>query len=291
MAKCLVTGHKGYIGSHVFKKLEEMGHQVVGWDLKEPTLRGNFWGCDVRLMTNFVEWGKEQKFDYIFHLAAMPRVEFSVEKPTDTFSHNVYGTQAVLEFAHKTGVKRVIFSSSSAIYGDGKGPTSPYGLQKLQSEMLCKYYSDFYGLDTVSLRYFNVYSEDQPTDGAYSTVIAAWMERLRQQKNLLINGDGEHRRDFIHVDDIVNVNIKAMENKKDFEGMAIDIGTGKNYSLNMIKTYITCMHKDAKFVYGPERAGDAKVTLADTTHQDSLGWKAQVEFEEGLDRCFIKCKH
>ena len=163
-SKILVTGHKGFIGSRVFAALPE--GQRVGIDLKE--------GEDL------LEQLPNIQVDTVFHLAAHPSVGYSVENPSYTLKHNVLGTSRVLEWAKNHGAKRVVFSSSAAIYGNGDGPNSPYGLHKLMSELECKLYSDLYDLDTVCLRYFNVYSEDQKYGGSYSTVIFMLMTLFLQ---------------------------------------------------------------------------------------------------------------
>ena len=155
----LVTGHRGYIGSHLYDDLVDLGHEVRGIDLKE--------GEDI------LHCLPEGQFDYVFHLAALPQVELSINHPSYTLKQNVLATSVLLEWSKNHGVKRFIFSSSAAAKGDGNGPKSPYALHKLMSEMECKLYSELYGLDTVCLRYFNVYSEDQPFGGSYSTAISA----------------------------------------------------------------------------------------------------------------------
>ena len=273
--RILVTGHRGYIGGHLYNRLNHLGHTVMGIDLKE--------GKDVlQDLKEFEQFNPE----YIFHLAAFPRVQYSVENPSLTLRNNVLGTSRVLEFAAKVGSKRVIFSSSSAIYGDGAGPTNPYGLHKLMSEQECELYSELYGVDTVCLRYFNVYSSDQTTDGPYSTVIAAWMERLRDKKSLRVDGDGEQRRDFIHVDDIVDINIFCLDYEKMFNGQNYDVGTGENYSLNEIKSFLKKNYNDIEFTSGPARLGDAKETLADIEPLKKIGWQSKVSFSKGLGECF-----
>tara|TARA_R110000824_G_scaffold43928_5_gene128196 strand:- start:9812 stop:10660 length:849 start_codon:yes stop_codon:yes gene_type:complete len=274
--KCLVTGHKGYIGSALFKKLQNLGYNVRGIDLKE--------GKDI--LKNLAEYESFNP-DYIFHLAAFPRVQFSVENPSYTLEQNVLGTSRILEFAHKVKAKRVIFSSSSAVYGDDGGPSSPYGLHKLMSESECKLYSELYGVDTVCLRYFNVYSKNQPTDGSYSTVIAAWSENLKNGSPLRIDGTGEQRRDFIHLDDIVDANIFCMKYKNSFTGNFFDVGIGENYSLNFIKKFlIREMTSDIEFYTAPPRPGDTKETLAMPQSLIEIGWKAKINFKDGLVRCF-----
>ena len=158
MAKCLVTGHKGYIGSRLFKKLKALGHEVEGIDLVDGkdinSLQGLLEADHGKFHPHWTNFGAE----YIFHLACIPRVAYSIDEPVKTMKNNVLAGSNVLNFARKTGVKRVIYSSSSSIVGNGNGPASPYALQKMTTEIECKLYSELYGLDTVSLRYFNVYS-------------------------------------------------------------------------------------------------------------------------------------
>lgn len=278
MSKCLVTGHKGYIGSHVFSGLKQLGHEVYGIDIKE--------GEDV------LHCLPEEKFDYVFHLAAQPRVEFSVEHPSYTMKQNTLVTSVLLEWAKDHGVKRVIFSSSSSVNGDGDGvPKSPYGLHKLMSEMECRLFSELYDLDTVCLRYFNAYSEDQPFGGAYSTAICAWMEMIKQNKPLRIDGDGYQTRDLVHVDDIVGANIAAMESTERLNGVPYDVGTGESVSMNYIKNFINSRY-DIEWTYAPERKGDVRHTMADITRiKKDLNWKPSVTIVDGLKRCFKGVKN
>jgi UDP-glucose 4-epimerase len=272
MAKCLVTGHKGYIGSHLFSELNRLGHTVHGIDLKE--------GNDI------LDCLPNEEYDYVFHMAAMPKVGFSVENPSYTLKHNVLATSRVLEWSKSHNVKRVIFSSSAAVNGNNDGiPTSPYGLHKLMSEMECKLYSDLYGLDTVCLRYYNVYSEDQKYGGSYSTAICAWMEMIRKGIAPRIDGDGEQTRDMVHVKDIVSANIFCMNYTKEFCGDFYDIGSGKSVSLNQIKNFIDKFNS-VVWSHAPARVGDIKYTKADVSKIGVLGWKATVPIEEGLKKCF-----
>jgi UDP-glucose 4-epimerase len=292
MARCLVTGHRGYIGAHLYKKLKELGHDVQGIDLFEnnnilhdlkeynPPMRGHF-------HPHYHDF----KPEYIFHLACIPRVAYSVEHPVATMENNVLSTTYILNFARKVGAKRVIYSGSSSVNGNGNGPTSPYGLQKLISEMECKLYSDLFELDTVSLRYFNVYSKDQEADGPYSTAIANWMKYIKEGKIPFITGDGTQRRDMTYIDDVVSANIFAMEHKEGFKGQHFDIGTGDNISLNEIKDIVNKHFPNVKFVYVEERKGDVYTTRANMEPLEKLGWKPQVNFREGIDGCFASLKN
>lgn len=274
--KILVTGHKGYIGSHLYSNLTRLGYDVHGIDLKD--------GKDILYCL------PDEKFDYVFHLAAIPKVSFCVSNPSYTMRQNVLVTSVLLEWAKNHGVKRVIFSSSAAVYGNGEGfPSSPYGLHKLMSEMECKLFSQLYGLDTVCLRYFNVYSEDQPFEGSYSTAISAWMQMIREGKPLRIDGDGEQTRDFIHVDDIVLANIYAMQASQQFNGKSYDVGTGESVSLNYIKNFINSV-KNVEWISNPERIGDVRHSVSDVSSFKDLGFEALVSIQKGLERCFKEPK-
>jgi UDP-glucose 4-epimerase len=273
--KVLVTGHKGYIGSHLFSDLSRLEHDVRGIDLKD--------GEDI------LHCLPDENFDYVFHLAAQPRVEFSVQHPSYTMKQNVLVTSTLLEWAKNHGVKRVIFSSSAAVNGNGDGvPTSPYGLHKLMSEMECRLFSELYGLDTVCLRYFNVYSENQKFGGSYSTAISAWMEMIRQGKSPRIDGDGEQTRDFIHVNDVVFANICAMQSTSWFGGKTYNIASGQSVTMNYIRDFIDSRH-NVEWNEAPPRLGDVKHSSADISEtQNELDFEPQVSIDDGLSRCFSK---
>ena len=156
--------------------------------------------------------------------------------------------------------------------GDGDGPNSPYGLQKFVSELECELYSKLYGLDTVSLRYFNVYSPCQEAEGPYATAICNWMEFIRQGKDPFITGDGEQRRDMVHVEDVISANLFAMEYPDKFNGRHFDVGTGTNMSLNEVKDIIVSYFPNVNFEYREERTGDVRHTCANIERLRSLGW-------------------
>jgi UDP-glucose 4-epimerase len=280
MSRCLVTGHKGYIGSALVKRLEELGHKVAGIDIK-----------DRKDILDGLEEFTSFKPEYIFHLACIPRVAYSVEQPVHTMINNVISTSIVLDFARKMKVNRVIYSGSSSVVGNGAGPTNPYGLQKLVSEMEMKLYTSLYEVDTVTLRYFNVYSPCQKAEGPYATAVANFMEFIRQGKNPFITGDGEQKRDMAHLEDVVNANVAAMRRGPAFEGATFDIGTGENITLNRIKEIAQEYFPDVKFEYRPPRVGDVFETRANVTYylQES-SWMPQNKVENGIRDCFIKLK-
>lgn len=269
--KILVTGHKGYIGSNLYQTLINMGYEVKGIDLKD--------GDDILFCL------PDHYYDYVFHLAAYPKVSYSVENPSFTMRQNVLATSTLLEWSKKNKIKRFIFSSSAAV-NDGN-PQSPYGLHKYISELECKLYSSLYNMDTVSLRYFNVYSEEQKYGGAYSTAISAWMEMIKQKKPLRIDGDGNQTRDFIHLDDIVSANIFCMLHKDNFHGKYLNVATGKSISLNYIRKFIDS-NNNVVWDKKPARQGDILHSSADIQPLKQLGWSPKVSINEGLNRCFKK---
>jgi len=225
MSKILITGHRGYIGSHLFEKLrQDSKYDVFGIDLKD--------GNDI------LHCLPEENFDCVFHFAALPRVEYSVENPFYTMKQNVLVTSKLLEWSKNHGVKTFIFSSSSALYGEGSGPKSPYGLHKLISEMECELYQNLFDIKCVCLRYFNVYSEDQEYGGSYSTVVSAWMQMIREGQPLRIDGEGDQSRDFIHVSDVVSANIWCMKNTNKLDKLWYDVGYGDTCSINDIKVVV-----------------------------------------------------
>ena len=286
MARCLVTGHKGYIGSKLFRKLQDLGHDVIGIDLNEK------YSKDVLKVLKEDSDGKFHPYyynfqpQYIFHMACWPRIGLCLEKPVETMTNNVLAGTIVLNFARKVGsVKRLIYSSSSSVKGNGDGPTSSYALQKLVTEIETEIYSRVYGLDTVSLRYFNVYSEDQKAGGPYATAVSNWMHSIRENIRPFITGDGEQRRDMIHVNDVVSANVFAMEYKEKLGGQHFDVGTGDNISLNEIKDIILANH-NVEFDYVKPRPGEVAITKADISGLEQLGWKHEISIVDGIKSCF-----
>ena len=284
MSKCLVTGHEGYIGSGLFDELKRQGHEVLGVDLKsgEDILD---WKCSNVLL----KWEKFRP-EYIFHLAAIPRVAYSVEHPVEVVTNNVLSSLHVLELARRVGARRVIYSSSSSVQGNGDGPENPYGASKYMPESMCGVWSKLYGIDTVCLRYFNVYSYDQKAEGPYATAVANWMRSIREGKKPFITGDGEQRRDMANKLDVISANIFAMEYEGQFGGKPFDVGTGTNISLNEMKNLVLNRFPDVVFDYIESRKGDVLVTKADVTPLYRCGWTSQISIHSGVDECFRKLK-
>lgn len=270
--RCLVTGYRGFIGSRLYKKLTLLGHDVVGIDIKD--------GVDVNDML------PQANFDYVFHLAALPRVEFSVLNPAYTMKHNAMATSKILEWSKDHGVKRFIFSSSCAVFGENGFPSSPYGLHKLISEMECRLYSELFKLDTVCLRYYNVFSEDQEYGGSYSTIISAWMEKIRKNEPLRIDGDGEQTRDYVHVKDVCDANIYFAFLKEKVSGACYNIGTNQSISVNDIKRIVEKYHKNLNWVLAPSRAGDPKHIKSDLKETYKFGWKHKIDPIKSIENCF-----
>ena len=289
MSRCLVTGHRGYIGSKVYAKLKEMGHEVMGIDLKDghDILRELKPGLDGGFHPHWANFRPQ----YIFHLAAIPRVAYSIEQPVEVVENNVLSSLYVLEFARAVGAKRVIYSSSSSVDGDGEGPENPYGASKLMPESMCSVWSKLYNIDTVSLRYFNVYSPCQQAEGPYATAIANWMQHLREGKQPFITGDGEQSRDMSHLDDVVSANIFCMNYDGKFAGKYYDIGTGDNISLNSVKDLVYKHFPEVEFVYIAPRAGDVMSTKANMAPLADIGWSAKIGIKSGIEECFALLKN
>ena len=291
MSKLVVTGGAGFIGSHIVDKLIESGHQVVVIDnlmLGKKSFvnkKAKFVKADIR------DIKKLQKYfvgaEAVFHLAADPRLQVSVEDPVATHEINVTGTINVLEAARKTGVKKVIFSSSCAVYGDAAvlpinentapNPLSPYGLHKLMGEQYCRLYSNLFGLETVCLRYFNVFGPRKLATGSYPMVIPVFLDQRQRGKSMTVVGDGTATRDYVYVSDVANANMLAWKsNVKD--GSPINIGTGVQVSVNQIAKLI-----GGPVINLPPRAGEMKKIQADNIKaKQLLGWVPTVKFEDGL---------
>ncbi len=289
--KALVTGGAGFIGSHLVDRLISEGNQVVVLDNQSSTNGSEpHWNplaenhvvdvCDYWATRLFYE-----NVDVVFHLAADSSIQSSIESPLKTIENNTMGTNVALQCSKENRVKRVVFSSSASVYGtcpnlplketEHKQPLNPYALSKSMGEDLCKLYSDLYKMETVCLRYFNVYGENQPSKGQYAPVVGIFLKQRQQNSPLTIVGDGEQRRDFVHVSDVVDANMKASTFLATMGyrwGECYNVGNGNNYSVNEI----------AEMVGGetytlPNRIGEIKMSLSDISKtKNDLGWKPKV---------------
>jgi nucleoside-diphosphate-sugar epimerase len=296
MKNVIVTGGAGFIGHHLVRKLKLLSYKVLiidnlssGFEKNIP-LSDNvlFEKIDIRDDLNHIF--SDFKPNIVFHLAARPSVPFSVANPILTNDININGTLNLLNVSLKNKVNRFIFSSSSSIYGGTNGdassesnppnPQSPYALQKLVGEEYCKLFSK-YGLDTCSLRYFNVFGKNQDPNSAYAAVMASFLKHKKESTIPTIFGDGEQRRDFCHVDNVVAANIAAATRSAPIGGEVFNIGCGENISINNVAEYF----EFKKINYSQTRAGDVKISLADISKaQALLGYYPQVKFSEGIKR-------
>lgn len=291
MAKLIVTGGAGFIGSHLTDKLISLGHEVIVVDnlmlgKKEfINKKAKFYKKDIRDYKCLKKIFKGA--DAVFHLAADPRLPISIEDPLTTNDINVNGTLNVLWAAKQNQVAKVIFSSSCAVYGLGESPlkeesrlnpVSPYGLHKLIGEKYCQLFFQLYSLKTVCLRYFNVFGSRKLATGAYPMVIPIFLEQRVKNQALTIVGDGTATRDYVHVSDVVQANILAWQSKID-DGESINIGSGKQTSVNEIAKLI-----GGETINFPARHGEMLAVEADNTKaKQILGWEALVALKEGID--------
>ena len=298
MQKAVVTGGAGFIGSHLVDELIKQGVEVIVLDNlstgKKENInpKANFIKCDLSTVSEIDLLYYVKGADVVFHLAAMARVQPSIEEPIPYHNTNVTGTHNLLIAAQKANVKRFIFSSSSSVYGNAKVPTSethlknpmsPYSLHKLMGEQYCKLFSDLYDIDTVSLRYFNVYGDRMNLEGAYRLAIPIFATQIKEGKPCTINNDGKQLRDFTFVDDVIEANISTATSSKVFNGDVYNIGNGDNISVNELVDMM-----------GGEKSYGNKViepfeTLADNSKIDlELGWKPKGNLKEWINNYINK---
>lgn len=237
-------------------------------------------------------------YDTVFHLAANPRVSYTVEYPAETTEVNVNMTMKLVMAVSKSPNKpRIVFSSTCAVYGNtvklptdewvDQNPVSPYALQKLTVEKFLKMSNKLYGVDSISLRYFNVYGPNQLGDSPYSTAISAWCDKISKGQPLRSDGDGEQTRDMVYVGDVVNANILAARLKRSMSGEVFNIGTGVSVSNNQILSAFRDRFKDFDVVHAPERPGDVRHTKADITSANgTLGFTPSHDLLTGLEKTF-----
>ena len=290
--KYVVVGGAGFIGSNIVDKLIEQNHEVV---IIDNLSTGKMENVNPKASVEYIDISNVNECpnmveimsgaDALFLLAAKARVQPSIENPVEYETNNTIGTLNVLKCASDAGVRRVVYSASSSAYGnteklpsvesDPINPMSPYGAQKYYGEVMCKMFSEVYGLETVSLRYFNIYGERQNVGGAYAMVIGIFVDQLLNGKPMTIRGDGEQRRDFTYVGDVVNANILASQSENVGNGEVINIGNGDNRSINDIADMIGGDRVNVDPVIEP------KATLADNSKAEKLlGWKPTQNIED-----------
>jgi len=292
MAKCLVTGGAGFIGSHLVDRLIEEGNEVIVIDnlmLGSKDFlnkKADFFEIDVRDYEKMLPLF--EGVDVVFHEAADPRLPLSIEDPIATHDMNVTGTLNVLEAARNHGVKKVIFASSAAAYGDKEvmpikedvsmEPKSPYGLHKLMGEQYMRLYHGLFEMETVVLRYFNVFGPRKTTGGGYPMVIPIFIEQRAEGKDMTIVGDGEQTRDYVYVTDVVEANIQAWKSDV-VDGRPINICSGRQVSVNEIAQMI-----DGPTAHIEQRKGEMRFIEGDASRaKELLKWEASVSIEEGLE--------
>jgi len=293
--KSLVTGGAGFIGSNLVETLLGIGHTVVCvdnessdahdkpyWNNNSINIRGDI--RDYTLMSSAMEG-----VDYVFHLAAEARIQPAIENPINAVSVNDLGTATVLQCARENQVKKFMFSSTSAAYGRNDSPNvetqspdplNPYSVTKLNGENLCRMYTELFGLPTVIFRYFNVYGPRQPVRGQYAPVLGIFKRQKDAGEPLTIVGDGNQRRDFVHVEDVARANVMAAlaDPGQDAYGEVYNIGTGKNFSVNEIAEMF--MHEKT---YIAPRPGEARVSLANNQKmRNTFGWTPTHDLEKWI---------
>jgi nucleoside-diphosphate-sugar epimerase len=295
MSRYLVTGGAGFIGTNLVIKLKAAGHNVVVLDnfaggKKTERLQGGveYVEGDIRSKSD-LDKACIKQIDGIFHLAALPRVTFSVENPELTHDVNVNGLLQVLEAARRHHIKRLIFSSSSSAPGTSEifptpeniptAPISPYALHKLIGEHYCRLYASFYGIETVCLRYFNVYGPYFDPEGAYALVVGKFIKQVKNKQPMTVCGDGKYYRDLVHVHDVANANMLAMTSNNVGAGDIINIGTGESHHVVALAELIG----GKNYVFVAERPGDLRKTQADYSKaKQLLGWEPTIKLEEGV---------
>ena len=295
MIKSLVTGGAGFIGSNLVDYLIDRGHQVVCVDNESAECNDKFYWNDKAI--NVKGDVTDYKFmknvfvgaEYVFHLAAEARLQPAIKNPIEAVYKNCVGTTTVLQCAREAGVKRVVYSSTSSGYGYNEPPNvetqpddclNPYSVSKIAAEKMCKMYSDLYGLETVVLRYFNVFGERSPTRGQYAPVIGIFQRQLDAGESLTIVGDGTQRRDFIYVGDVARANYLAslMPGVRDNLGGVFNVGSGVNYSVQEIADAISDNQ-----TYIPKREGEMDTTWSNIDKINQvIGWKPEVDVLEWI---------
>jgi nucleoside-diphosphate-sugar epimerase len=298
----LVTGGAGFIGSHIVRRLVGQGELVrvvdnlsTGQPIRLKDVRHSIEFVEGDLADERVSDEVVKGVDFVLHQAAVPSVQRSVRDPIGTNRSNVTATLNILESCRKAGVRRFVYAASSSAYGDTEvlpkteemkpNPLSPYALQKLVGERYCKLYYDLYGLETVSLRYFNVFGPDQDPHSEYSAVIPKFITKLLAKEPLTVYGDGEQSRDFTYVENVVEANMLASR-AIEAPGNVCNIGCRERITLNqLIRLLEEIVNVKANVNYTDSKAGDVRDSLADVTlARRLLGYEPKIMVKEGLRR-------
>jgi len=297
MTKSLVTGGAGFIGSHIVDKSVELGHEVVVIDNESAESNERFYWNDKTQNYKYDIRDYEntrplyEGVDYVFHLAAESRIVPAIENPVNAISLNCVGTCSVLQCAREAGVKKVMYSSTSSGYGTNPHPNvetqpddclNPYSVSKVAGEKLCKMYTDLFGLKTIIFRYFNVYGERSPFRGQYAPVVGIFLRQRAAGESLTIVGDGEQRRDFVHVYDVAEANILATlkDIPDECYGQVYNVGNGINYSVNEIANAISPNQINIS-----PRLGEVRISLADNSKlKETFGWNPKVSLIEWIEQ-------
>lgn len=300
--KFLVTGGAGFIGSHIVKRLVDDGAEVrvvdnfsTGQAERLDALRSSIEFVKGDLAEHATAREIVDGVDLVIHQAAVPSVQRSVADPVATNRANVTATVNLLEACRDAQVRRIVFAASSSAYGDTKvlpkredmpvNPLSPYALQKLIGEGYCKLYHDLFGLETVCLRYFNVFGPHQDPHSEYSAVIPKFITRLLANQPITIHGDGEQSRDFTFIDNVVEANLLALK-APDAAGKMCNIGCGEHITLNRLVMLLEQhLGVNAKVIHAPPKPGDVRHSLADIERAKAvLHYRPKITVEEGLRR-------
>jgi len=290
--KSLVTGGAGFIGSHIVDRLINLGHDVIVIDNETSQVHDNFYYNDKATYhkLDIVDYENTRKLydgvDYVFHCAAESRIQPTILNPLGAIKTNTLGTGTVLQCAREAGVNKVMYSSTSSGYGLKNEPPlredmpddclNPYSVSKVSGEKLCTMYTRLFGLKTVIFRYFNVYGDREPLRGPYAPVVGLFLRQVKANEALTIVPDGTQRRDFTHVDDVVEANILAMSGDHNRYGEVFNVGTGTNHSVLELAAMIS---NNTKMI--EPRMGEAYITLADNTKLKTVfGWRSSKTLEE-----------
>lgn len=298
----LVTGGGGFIGSHIVERLVGMGEKVRVLDNfssgRIENLRGLMDKIDLvlgDLLEQTVVRKAMEGIEVVFHEAALRSVPLSVENPALVNRVNVEGTVNILVAARDAGVRRVVYASSSSVYGNTTvlpksehqlpSPVSPYAVSKLSGEYYLKVFAELYGLETVSLRYFNVFGTRQDPTSQYASVIPRFIRWAYRGEPLEVHGDGLQSRDFTYIDNVVSANLQAAHSRKGIGGV-FNVGQGNAYTLlDLVDLLQEILGRDLHLLHTAERPGDVRHTLADISEAEiCLGYHPQVSFEEGIAR-------